>query len=204
MKTFKTLYTKLNKEQKEAVDTLEGPVMVIAGPGTGKTQILAMRIANILHKKKTAPEKILALTFSRTGVSAMQKRLGLLAGAQGYYVPVFTFHGFCENIIQTHLEEFPQLRHAIGDGGSRRQLQRLLRPAEGLGVRREEQQPDAHYRPPVMPRRMAAAGALASGSRVSHTTWRERPSWSFSVRRPTAMPPRGRISPYGSGSRPLM
>src|SRR3990167_5892350 len=112
MKTFKTLYTKLNKEQKEAVDTLEGPVMVIAGPGTGKTQILAMRIANILHKKKTAPEKILALTFSRTGVSAMQKRLGLLAGAQGYYVPVFTFHGFCENIIQTHLEEFPQLRHA--------------------------------------------------------------------------------------------
>lgn len=112
METFEKFYTKLNKEQKEAVDTLEGPVMVIAGPGTGKTQILTARIANILHQKKTTPEKILALTFSKAGVSAMQKRIGLLAGTQGHYVPVFTFHGFCQDIIQAYPEEFPQIRSA--------------------------------------------------------------------------------------------
>ena len=52
---FKEAYDRLNLAQKEAVDTIEGPVMVIAGPGTGKTQILALRVANILYKTDTPP-----------------------------------------------------------------------------------------------------------------------------------------------------
>ena len=61
---FTDAYKTLNKEQKEAVDTTEGPVMVIAGPGTGKTQILTLRIANILLQSDVSPDSILALTFT--------------------------------------------------------------------------------------------------------------------------------------------
>ncbi|MBI2463095.1 MAG: ATP-dependent helicase [Candidatus Spechtbacteria bacterium] len=109
MSSFDTLYQKLNPEQKQAVDTLDGPVMVIAGPGTGKTQILALRIANILRQKKIAPQRILALTFSEAGVSAMRKRLSELIGTQGYYVTVLTFHSFCNALIQRYPEDFPQV-----------------------------------------------------------------------------------------------
>jgi len=61
---FKKIYSQLNREQKLAVDTVEGPVMVVAGPGTGKTRTLILRIANILRLTDTQPENILALTFT--------------------------------------------------------------------------------------------------------------------------------------------
>src|SRR3989338_4045851 len=67
---FESEYTKLNPAQKLAVDTIEGPVMVIAGPGTGKTQVVAMRVANILKKTQAKPNNILCLTFSRSGAAA--------------------------------------------------------------------------------------------------------------------------------------
>ena len=68
-------YKKLNNAQKEAVDTLDGPVMVVAGPGTGKTQVLALRIGNILKKTDNKADSILCLTFTNSGVKAMKKRL---------------------------------------------------------------------------------------------------------------------------------
>ena len=61
---FKSLYDSLNLEQQMAVDTIEGPVMVIAGPGTGKTQILAVRILNILKQTDAKPQEILCLTYT--------------------------------------------------------------------------------------------------------------------------------------------
>ena len=94
---------KLNKAQQLAVDTIEGPVMVIAGPGTGKTQIIAERIANILKKTDTAPDSILALTFTESGAKAMRERLIATIGASAYYVNISTFHSFCSQVIQ----EFP-------------------------------------------------------------------------------------------------
>jgi len=60
---FKSAYKNLNPEQKKAVDLIEGPSMVVAGPGTGKTHLLTMRIANILFKTDTPPESILCLTY---------------------------------------------------------------------------------------------------------------------------------------------
>lgn len=108
---FDKLYKNLNKAQKEAVDTIEGPVMVIAGPGTGKTQILTLRIANILLKTDTAPENILALTFTESGVLSMRKRLSSVIGTRAYRVSLQTFHGFANDIIQNNPEEFP---HIIG------------------------------------------------------------------------------------------
>ena len=93
---FKKAYKKLNKGQREAVDTIEGPVMVIAGPGTGKTTVLTLRIANILRITDTPPDGILALTFTESAVVSMRKKLVSLIGPKAYKVGIFTFHGFAK------------------------------------------------------------------------------------------------------------
>src|SRR5690242_9385215 len=86
---FSEAYGRLNAAQKEAVDAIEGPVMVIAGPGTGKTQILTLRIANILLRTQTRPENILALTFTESGAKAMRERLHMYIGSAAYKVGIF-------------------------------------------------------------------------------------------------------------------
>ena len=108
-KTFQSLYRKLNPEQKQAVDAIEGPVMVIAGPGTGKTQILTLRIANILGRTDTPPDAILALTFTESAAFAMRKRLVEIVGSPAYRIHIHTFHGFCNDIIQRYPESFPRI-----------------------------------------------------------------------------------------------
>lgn len=108
---FKKYYEQLNPEQKKAVDSIEGAVMVIAGPGTGKTQILTLRVANILLQTDTPPESILALTFTESGVAAMRKRLVEITAREGYRVYITTFHGFCNDVIQGDPEYF---RHLAG------------------------------------------------------------------------------------------
>jgi len=106
---FKEAYERLNLAQREAVDTIEGPVMVIAGPGTGKTQILTLRIANIVQKTDTEPENILALTFTEAGVASMRKRLVEMMGGEAYAVSIKTFHGFSNDIIKAYPEYFPRV-----------------------------------------------------------------------------------------------
>ena len=101
---FKKLYQQLNKEQKKAVDLIYGPVMVLAGPGSGKTQVLAMRIANILTKTDVAAKNILCLTFTNSGVRAMRERLVSIMGVDGYKVNIHTFHSFCNEIITFYPE----------------------------------------------------------------------------------------------------
>jgi DNA helicase-2/ATP-dependent DNA helicase PcrA len=105
-KKFQMELSKLNASQREAVETIEGPVMVIAGPGTGKTQILAMRIANILAQTQIGAGNILALSFTNSGVWAMRKRLLEIIGPDSYKVHVHTFHSFCNEVIQTFPEKF--------------------------------------------------------------------------------------------------
>lgn len=101
--SFASLYNQLNTEQKLAVDTIEGPVMVLAGAGTGKTQVLTLRIANILQKTQMNPRNILALTFTDNAAQNMRKRLVKIIGPAAYGVGIFTFHGFANSIIA----EFP-------------------------------------------------------------------------------------------------
>ncbi len=97
---FREAYKKLNKGQKQAVDTIEGPVMVIAGPGTGKTQVLSLRIANILLETQTPPDGILCLTFTNSGVKAMRERLRGYIGGTASRVVVSTFHTFGMQLIE--------------------------------------------------------------------------------------------------------
>ncbi|MDP3989142.1 MAG: ATP-dependent DNA helicase [bacterium] len=106
---FTAAYERLNAHQREAVDTIEGPVMVIAGPGTGKTQILTLRIANILHRSDASPDAILALTFTNAGVYAMRERLLSIIGSRAHKVHIHTFHSFCNEIIQRYPEFFPRI-----------------------------------------------------------------------------------------------
>ena len=105
MDNFEREYKKLNTAQREAVDAIDGPVMVVAGPGTGKTQVLALRIANILEKTDTPDNGVLCLTFTNTGVHAMRKRLTKLMGSRGSRVVVSTFHAFAKNLIDKYFLE---------------------------------------------------------------------------------------------------
>ncbi|MBP6856053.1 MAG: ATP-dependent helicase [Candidatus Pacebacteria bacterium] len=101
---FQEAYKGLNLRQKEAVDTIEGPVMVIAGPGTGKTQILTLRIARILQETDTSGDGILCLTFTRAGVKAMRERLHKYIGEDARSVGIQTFHSFANTLVEKYYE----------------------------------------------------------------------------------------------------
>lgn len=96
---FFEAYKNLNPAQKDAVDSIDGPVMVIAGPGTGKTQVLALRIANILQKTDTPADGILCLTFTNSGVRSMRDRLYRYIGQDSSKIKIATFHAFAGNIV---------------------------------------------------------------------------------------------------------
>lgn len=118
MASFSEAYERLNPEQKLAVDTTEGPVLVLAGPGTGKTQILAVRIANILRRTDVQAHNILALSFTQAAAKNMQQRLVNLIGPDAYKVQSETFHGFCTKVIEAHPEYFevaPRQQEAVAE-----------------------------------------------------------------------------------------
>ncbi len=99
MDNFKEYYKKLNPSQKEAVDALNGPILILAGPGTGKTELLSVRAANIIHLKKANPENILILTYTNAASKAMKERLVKILGRHGYDIETCTFHSFANSIL---------------------------------------------------------------------------------------------------------
>jgi DNA helicase-2/ATP-dependent DNA helicase PcrA len=104
--TFQTELDRLNPAQRAAVEKTDGPVMVLAGPGTGKTHLLAARIGNILSETDTGAHNILCLTFTEAGVKAMRERLLKFIGPEAHRIGIYTFHGFCSNLIQQNLQYF--------------------------------------------------------------------------------------------------
>lgn len=103
---FAKSYNQLNTAQKQAVDTIDGPVLVIAGPGTGKTQLLALRAANILDKTDVQPQNILCLTYTEVGARNMRDRLTQFIGKAAYDIRMSTYHGFGSEIIRGYGEYF--------------------------------------------------------------------------------------------------
>ncbi|RFZ92220.1 ATP-dependent helicase [Mucilaginibacter conchicola] len=113
---FKAALAGLNPEQLKAVNQMDGPVLVVAGPGTGKTQILAARIGKILTDTDAQPNEILCLTYTDAGAVAMRKRLFEFIGPDAYRINIYTFHAFCNDIIQENLEYFGKLNlEALSD-----------------------------------------------------------------------------------------
>jgi DNA helicase-2/ATP-dependent DNA helicase PcrA len=96
---FETAFETLNREQKEAVLRTEGPVLVLAGPGTGKTKVLAVRIGQILHQNDAGAGAILCLTYTTAGVQSMKEKLFALLGPEADKVEVDTFHSFANKVI---------------------------------------------------------------------------------------------------------
>src|ERR1700744_2973709 len=106
---FQQALANLNPEQLAAVNKMDGPVLVVAGPGTGKTQILAARIGKILTDTDAQPNEILCLTYTEAGAIAMRKRLFDFIGPDAYRVNIYTFHAFCNEVIQENLDYFGKL-----------------------------------------------------------------------------------------------
>ncbi len=107
---FSQILRRLNASQWEAVRQIDGPVMAIAGPGTGKTHMLTARIGHILLQTDAQAHNILCLTFTEAGVQAMRERLTEFIGAEAHRVHIFTFHSFCNKIIQENADMFGQRR----------------------------------------------------------------------------------------------
>lgn len=99
-------YQQLNEQQRRAVDHIDGPLLIIAGPGTGKTELLSMRAATILERTDTLASSILCLTFTDSGAAAMRQRLSDIIGADAYKVAIHTFHSFGSEIMNQHAEYF--------------------------------------------------------------------------------------------------
>jgi len=124
---FRQALAQLNPEQLAAVNKMDGPVLVIAGPGTGKTQILAARIGKILTETDANAHEILCLTYTDAGAVAMRKRLFEFIGPDAYRVNIYTFHAFCNEIIQENLDYFGKLNlDALSDLESAMLFQELV------------------------------------------------------------------------------
>lgn len=126
--SFRDEYGRLNPAQRQAVDTIDGPLLVIAGPGTGKTQLLSARVANILDKTDASPNNILCLTFTESGAANMRERLTRFIGRDAYDVNVSTYHGFGSDIINRHRRYFESqnLEQAVDNLTSHRILAAII------------------------------------------------------------------------------
>ena len=107
---FQKEYNNLNNEQKQAVETIDWPVMVVAWPWTWKTQIIWLRTANIILKTWVNPENILITTFTDAWVQAIRKRLLKFLWNEAYKVNVSTIHSFCQDVLKTFPEKFLQYK----------------------------------------------------------------------------------------------
>ena len=99
-----SIYDTLNPPQKEAVFHTEGPLLILAGAGSGKTRVLTHRIAHLIADKDVNPFNILAITFTNKAAQEMRERVDKLTGADGMSVWVSTFHSACVRILRRHID----------------------------------------------------------------------------------------------------
>src|SRR6476469_8526604 len=128
----------LNPEQREAVETLDGPVLVLAGAGTGKTRVLTTRIAHILNLGRARPSEILAVTFTNKAAREMKVRVGSMVGGVVEGMPwLGTFHSIGVKILRRHAEMVGlKPDFTILDVDDQIRLLKQLLQAEGIDEKR--------------------------------------------------------------------
>lgn len=126
MPYFNEAFRKLNDRQRQAVERTEGPVMVLAGPGTGKTEILAVRIGHLLNQPGINPNNILCLTYSNAGINAMKGRLRELIGEEAENISVFTFHSFAKKLLDANSSDFFRGKTLISDAERYMLIEKLI------------------------------------------------------------------------------
>ena len=118
----------LNKEQVEAVKTVSGPLLILAGAGSGKTKVLTTRIAYLIQNNFSKAREILAVTFTNKAAKEMKQRLGLILGENTVkYMWVGTFHGICGRILRENVENyFPNYKEIVKDGINKKAFNKYL------------------------------------------------------------------------------
>ena len=99
------LLASMNKEQAQAVQTTEGPLLIMAGAGSGKTRVLTHRVAYLIENLGVMPWNVLAITFTNKAAREMRERINTLLGdSSGQEVWVFTFHALCVRILRRYAD----------------------------------------------------------------------------------------------------